>query len=101
MDRVDQWLDWNSFVNLVNNHENPSQGELLDAFRMLDEKSEGRVHEKQLREVLMGEGERLSPQEVDEVLKEYKTADGYIHYETLIRKVIEYKMQEEFNKTYV
>ena len=49
----------------------------------------------------MGEGERLSPQEVDEVLKEYKTEDGYIHYETLIRKVIEYKMQEEFNKTYV
>ena len=60
VERTEQWVDWNAFVNLVKSHENPSEAELLDAFRMLDEKNEGRVHEKQLKDVLMGEGERLS-----------------------------------------
>jgi len=62
---------------------------LRAAFRALDEKSTGKVHAGEWRYVLTGLGDRLSNDEVDEILKEVGTdADGHIDYEQLLNTFV-------------
>lgn len=58
---------------------------LRQGFRCLDTRGTGKVHAGELRYVLTGVGEKLSNDEVDEILKEVGTdAEGMVDYEQLL-----------------
>jgi len=87
-------VEWHEFVQLMTRKVKVSDSvaTLRAAFRALDEKGTGKVHAGELRYVLTGVGapeNRLSGEEVDEVLKEVGTdQEGMLDYEALLREFV-------------
>ncbi|XP_023235731.1 LOW QUALITY PROTEIN: calmodulin-like protein 4 [Centruroides vittatus] len=62
--------------------------EILMAFRASDKGRTGQVLARDLRRILINWGEKLSPREVDHILREANvTPNGYVKYEDFIRVV--------------
>jgi len=90
-DNGDGRIQFTEFLQLMNKRvkSDVPLDTLRAAFRALDEKSTGKVHAGELRYVLTGLGDRLSNDEVDEILKEVGTdADGHIDYEQLLNTFV-------------
>jgi len=90
-DNGDGRIQFTEFLQLMNKRvkSDVSLDTLRAAFRALDEKGTGKVHAGELRYVLTGLGDRLSNDEVDEILKEVGTdTDGHIDYEQLLNTFV-------------
>ena len=63
-------MELNTFVQLVSEfrREGDSEEEILEAFRVFDQEFTGVVSVAQLRQVMMNYGERLSENDVDELI---------------------------------
>lgn len=59
-----------------------SEEEIKDAFRVFDKEGNGYIGAAELRHVMTNLGERLTMEEVDEMIREADlTGDGQINYE--------------------
>ncbi|NXO71829.1 CALL4 protein, partial [Phainopepla nitens] len=83
-------LDFSTFLNIMYRQmrqEEPEQ-EILRALAMLDRQRTGEIPERELRAKLTRLGERLSQEEVDDLLKEAKIGpNGAIKYEEFVRLI--------------
>ncbi|KAA0724721.1 Calmodulin-like protein 4 [Triplophysa tibetana] len=83
-------LDFSTFLSMMHQQirqENP-RAEILEAMRMMDPKNQGFVPVSELRTKLTGFGERLTVQEVDELLNDAGvTSDGRMDYEEFVKTV--------------
>ena len=65
--------------------EHDLQADVRQAFRMFDRDCSGTVNAQELRHVMMNLGEKLSEDEVDEMMREADVdGDGEINYEGMI-----------------
>ncbi|XP_038970716.1 probable calcium-binding protein CML7 [Phoenix dactylifera] len=84
-------FDFPRFLDLMRAHLRPEpfDGQLRDAFRVLDKNATGAVAVADLRHVLISIGEKLDPAEFDEWIRELGVApDGTIRYEEFIPRMV-------------
>ncbi|NXL87050.1 CALL4 protein, partial [Alectura lathami] len=83
-------LDFSTFLNIMYRQmkqEEPEK-EILRALSMIDRQKRGVISAAELRAKLTRLGEKLSEEEVDDLLKEAKVApDGTIRYEEFTRTI--------------
>ncbi|KAM4618360.1 calmodulin-like protein 4 isoform 2-T2 [Polymixia lowei] len=83
-------LDFSTFLTIMHRQmqqEEPRE-EILEAMRRADKEQKGYILASELRAKLTGLGEKLTDQEVDELLKVAGVgADGRVHYEDFTKAV--------------
>uniref|UniRef100_A0A7M4FQD2 Calmodulin like 4 n=1 Tax=Crocodylus porosus TaxID=8502 RepID=A0A7M4FQD2_CROPO len=83
-------LDFSTFLNIMYKQmqqEDPQQ-EIRTAMAMIDRQKKGFIPVSELRAKLTKMGEKLSEEEVDDLLKEAKVGpNGIIKYEDFIRRI--------------
>uniref|UniRef100_A0A3Q3M894 Calmodulin like 4 n=1 Tax=Mastacembelus armatus TaxID=205130 RepID=A0A3Q3M894_9TELE len=83
-------LDFSTFLSIMHQQllQEAPEKEILDAMRMADKEQKGFILASELRAKLTGLGEKLSDQEVDELLKEAGVGlDGLVHCEQFAKAV--------------
>merc|ERR1712137_590966 len=66
-----------------------TEDELREAFKVFDNDGSGSISNDELRRVMTGYGEKLSDEEVDEMIKEGDVDhDGEINYEEFIKMMV-------------
>ena len=69
--------------------ENGIEDDLIDAFRFFDMDGKGLISTVELKFVLMHSGEKLSEEEVDEIIREVDSdCDGFIDYKEFVRILV-------------
>ncbi|CAB4308888.1 unnamed protein product [Prunus armeniaca] len=67
-----------------------SEEELKEAFRVFDKDQNGFISAAELRHVMTNLGEKLTDEEVDEMIREADVdGDGQINYEEFVKKLLE------------
>jgi len=75
-------IDFPEFLTMMAMKETDSDEELREAFRVFDKDGNGFISAAELRHVLTNLGEKLTDEEVDEMIKEADTdGDGQVNYE--------------------
>lgn len=84
----DGTIDFKEFLNLMAKKmkETDTEEELREAFKVFDKDGNGFISAAELRHVMTNLGEKLSDQEVDEMIKEADTdGDGQVDYAEFVR----------------
>lgn len=84
-------IDFKEFLNLMAKRiqENGIEDDLIDAFRFFDMDGKGLISTVELKFVLMHSGEKLSEEEVDEIIREVDSdCDGFIDYKEFVRILV-------------
>ncbi|KAG8440797.1 hypothetical protein GDO86_006508 [Hymenochirus boettgeri] len=83
-------VDFSTFLTIMyrqQKQEDP-ENEIMVAMLMSDKQKKGVISMTELRAKLTQMGERLTPEEVDDLLKDVKVgADGLVKYEEFVRKI--------------
>jgi len=95
IDEVDEdasgTIDFKEFLGLMAKkmQDNDTEDDLIDAFRVFDMDGNGCISANELKFVLANTGERLTEEEIEEMIRETDTdGDGYIDYKEFIRILI-------------
>ncbi|ESO13161.1 hypothetical protein HELRODRAFT_159790 [Helobdella robusta] len=75
-------------VTISKNKEAPKVEDFIEGFRVFDKDQNGTIHSAELRHLLTNLGERLTDDEVNELLQGHEDAQGNVNYEEFIKKVI-------------
>ncbi|XP_030520861.1 calmodulin-2/4-like isoform X3 [Rhodamnia argentea] len=81
-------IDFPEFLNLMARKmkDTDSEEELKEAFRVFDKDQNGFISAAELRHVMTNLGEKLTDEEVDEMIREADVdGDGQINYEEFVR----------------
>ncbi|CAD1469697.1 unnamed protein product, partial [Heterotrigona itama] len=81
-------IEFNEFLQMMSKKMKGADGEdeLREAFRVFDKNNDGLISSKELRHVMTNLGEKLSEEEVDDMIKEADLdGDGMVNYEELVR----------------
>ncbi|AEC09933.1 EF-hand domain [Arabidopsis suecica] len=81
-------IDFPEFLNLMARKmkDTDSEEELKEAFRVFDKDQNGFISAAELRHVMTNLGEKLTDEEVDEMIKEADVdGDGQINYEEFVK----------------
>ncbi|GJQ83704.1 hypothetical protein Trydic_g592 [Trypoxylus dichotomus] len=81
-------IEFNEFLQMMSKKMKDADGEeeLREAFRVFDKNNDGLISSNELRHVMTSLGERLSEEEVDDMIKEADMdGDGQVNYEGLIK----------------
>jgi len=62
--------------------------DFMEGLKVFDKEECGKILSAELRHILLALGERLSTEEVDELLKGVEDAEGMVNYESFIKKVM-------------
>jgi len=75
-------LNFTHFLNLFGEklHGTDSETALRDAFKMFDEKNEGKLHEEYVKDLLQNVGDQYSKDEIKQVWKEAPIEGGMLDY---------------------
>jgi len=65
-----------------------SEEELIEGLKVFDKEQNGNISSAELRHLLTNLGERLSDEEVEQLLSGLEDKNGLIHYEEWIRKLL-------------
>lgn len=77
-------IEFNEFLQMMSKKmkDADSEDELREAFRVFDKNNDGLISSNELRHVMTSLGERLSEEEVDDMIKEADLdGDGQVNYE--------------------
>lgn len=84
-------IDFPEFLSLMARkmRDTDTEEELVDAFRVFDRDGNGLISAAELRHVMTNLGEKLTDEEVDEMIKEADLdGDGHINYEEFVRMMM-------------
>lgn len=84
-------IDFEEFVALMNRRskETDIEDEVINAFRVFDKDANGMISSNELRHIMTTLGDRLTEEEVDEMIREADIdGDGYINYEEFVRMMM-------------
>lgn len=85
-------VDFPEFLSLMARkmRDMDSEEEIREAFRVFDEDGIGYISAAELRHVMTNLGEKLTDEEVDEMIKEADSnSDGQVNYEEFVRMMTE------------
>ncbi|XP_030562441.1 neo-calmodulin [Drosophila novamexicana] len=80
-------IDFAAFCTLMSkqSHENDSDEELREAFKIFDKDEDGFISPAELRFVMINLGEKLTDEEIDDMIREADfDGDGKINYEEFV-----------------
>ncbi|GLV40786.1 Calmodulin [Carabus blaptoides fortunei] len=80
-------IEFNEFLQMMSKKMKGADGEdeLREAFRVFDKNNDGLISSNELRHVMTSLGERLSEEEVDDMIKEADLdGDGMVNYEEFV-----------------
>ncbi|XP_006616487.1 calmodulin-beta-like isoform X1 [Apis laboriosa] len=80
-------IEFNEFLQMMSKKMKGADGEdeLREAFRVFDKNKDGLISSKELRHVMTNLGEKLSEEEVDDMIKEADLdGDGMVNYEEFV-----------------
>uniref|UniRef100_A0A1Y1N1J2 EF-hand domain-containing protein n=1 Tax=Photinus pyralis TaxID=7054 RepID=A0A1Y1N1J2_PHOPY len=80
-------IEFNEFLQMMSKKlkEADCEEELREAFRVFDKNNDGLISSNELRHVMTSLGERLSEEEVDDMIKEADLdGDGQVNYEEFV-----------------
>lgn len=84
-------IDFPEFLNLMARKmkDTDSEEELKEAFKVFDKDQNGYISAAELGHVMANLGEKLTPEEIDEMIKEADTdGDGQVNYEEFVRMML-------------
>ncbi|NXO02422.1 CALMS protein, partial [Rhinopomastus cyanomelas] len=85
-------VDFAEFLSLMARkmRDTDSEEEIREAFRVFDKDGNGYISAAELRHVMTNLGEKLTDEEVDEMIKEADcNSDGQVNYEEFVRMMTE------------
>lgn len=88
--KEDAALSYQDFSNMAKPHVekvDPLE-QLIKAFKNFDRDNNGTINANELRHVLLNLGEKLTNEDVDEILKLAEARDGNIQYATFAQKLV-------------
>uniref|UniRef100_A0A1B6E6U9 EF-hand domain-containing protein n=1 Tax=Clastoptera arizonana TaxID=38151 RepID=A0A1B6E6U9_9HEMI len=80
-------IEFNEFLQMMSRKikVSDSEAELREAFRVFDKDNDGMISSYELRHVMTNLGEKLSDEEVDDMIKEADTdGDGQVNYNEFV-----------------
>ncbi|PWA30871.1 calmodulin [Artemisia annua] len=84
-------IDFSEFLNLMARKmkDTDSEEELKEAFKVFDKDQNGYISAAELRHVMTNLGEKLTDEEVDEMIREADMdGDGQVNYEEFVRMML-------------
>ncbi|XP_059439246.1 calmodulin-like protein 8 [Corylus avellana] len=81
-------IEFGEFLNLMARKmkESDAEKELKEAFKVFDKDQDGYISPNELRHVMINLGERLTDEEVDQMIREADLdGDGLVNYEEFVR----------------
>jgi len=85
-------IDFPEFLHLMSRkmHDTDTEDEIREAFRVFDKDGNGFISAAELRHVMTNLGEKLSDEEVDEMIREADVdGDGQINYEEFVKMMMQ------------
>lgn len=88
-------IDFEEFVTLMTRKMEDTETEdiIIEAFQMFDKEGDGVVSSEQLRNIMTNHGEKLTDEEVDEMMREADIVFGDFDYKKFIREIMKVKME--------
>ncbi len=87
----DGLIDFNEFMQIMHKRAKDSdiEDELIEAFKIFDKESEGKIPTDEFRHIMLTLGERLTEDEVDEMIKEADSkGEGFIDYKEFAKIIL-------------
>lgn len=84
-------IDFDEFVILMNKRskETDAEEEVINAFKVLDKDGQGTISSTELRHIMTTMGDKLTDEEVDEMINEADfDGNGIINYEEFVRMMM-------------
>ncbi|CAO0798533.1 unnamed protein product [Mucor circinelloides] len=82
-------IDFNEFLTIMSRMkgaDDETENDLLEAFKVFDKDQDGSITQDELRSVMTNLGQKLTSQELDEMIKEADTdGDGKINYKEFVK----------------
>ncbi|KAF1804504.1 hypothetical protein V8B55DRAFT_1499840 [Mucor lusitanicus] len=81
-------IDFNEFLTIMSRMKgnDETENDLLEAFKVFDKDQDGSITQDELRSVMSNLGQKLSSQELDEMIKEADIdGDGKINYKEFVK----------------
>ncbi|XP_021901001.1 calmodulin-7-like isoform X4 [Carica papaya] len=94
-------IDFPEFLNLMARKmkDTDSEEELKEAFRVFDKDQNGFISAAELRHVMTNLGEKLTDEEVDEMIREADVdGDGQINYEEFVKVMMANRRRERMHE---
>jgi len=82
----EEWLP--IYEQLTKEKDAGSFADFMEGLKVFDKEECGKILAAELRHILLALGERLSTEEVDELLKGVEDSEGLVNYEAFIKKVM-------------
>jgi Ca2+-binding EF-hand superfamily protein len=82
----EEWLP--IYEQLTKEKEQGSFHDFMEGLKVFDKEESGKILGAELRHILLALGERLSADEVDEMMKGVADGEGMVNYEAFIKKVL-------------
>lgn len=88
----DKRISWEMFLPILatisKNREKPVLEDFIEGFRVFDKEQNGFIHSAELRHLLTNLGERLTDDEVNELLQGHEDSQGNVNYEEFVKNVM-------------
>lgn len=87
----DKRIDFNEFIQLMQKRAKDSdiEEELTEAFKIFDKEGNGHIESSEFRHLMLTLGEKLSDDEIDEMIKEADPRnEGYINYRDFVKLML-------------
>jgi len=88
---LDKKINFDEFLLIMNKRSNEIdiEEELMEAFKVFDKDGNGRLESNELRHIMLTLGERLSDEEIEEMINEADTKGmGYIDYKDFVKLML-------------
>jgi len=91
-DKPDLRISFEMFLPILTaisrNREKPVPEDFIEGFRVFDKEQNGFIHSAELRHLLTNLGEKLTDDEVNELLQGHEDAQGNVNYEEFVKSVM-------------